>query len=84
MSKFDAVIYILKVELSWAETRGWCPDKNKINQLCSAIRVLEAAGKVDRERALSAIERSERGGAWSDGEAYGQVCDLLEALPEES
>jgi hypothetical protein len=88
MSKFDAVIDILKVELSWAETRGWCPDKNKINQLCSAIRVLEAAGKIGsaRQHLLDYIG-AERGfeeeiGNLSSAEAMGNLLGVLSALPD--
>jgi hypothetical protein len=86
---FGAVLDILKVELSWAKTRGWNPDPHKISQIESAIRILEAAGKVERGAALEAVAHWRHAIASEiedfdedDMKAYRQIRALIAAIPD--
>ena len=78
--KFDAAINCLSVMADRDFANG-APHRG---QFRVAIRVLEAAGKVDKSMCLSAI------GGWQSapddvvaGMAHDQVVALLSALPDE-
>jgi hypothetical protein len=97
---FDVAIRFLTDLTKQPEPKNMCctlhfvyheADKNGFN---AAIRVLEAAGKVDKRRLVSLIDGSElrhaltSGGAADpqmyviDTEAEGQLLALLSALPD--
>jgi hypothetical protein len=72
MSNFDAVI----TDLKWLVGLGQRARTSDVAQLHQAIRVLEAAGKVDKEKALAVVQE-----VTCDMD-YG-VYGLISALPDE-
>jgi len=64
--------------------RGWIhlpePDQSQIE---AAIRLLEAAGKVDKHSAICSMRHSDANEAWSGlDEDWVTINALLSALPE--
>ena len=80
---FDAVINELRGVIGEAEETGIWDDL--IGECKAAIRVLEAAGKIDKNKALSRIgevyDYQIALGAVRD-EVWGEIRALLESLPE--
>ena len=77
---FDLAIFALKRERGKAAIDDPCP-------ICSydaAIRVLEAAGKVDKHSAICSMRHSDANESWSGlDEDWVTINALLSALPDE-
>ena len=76
---FDLAIFALKRERDKAVIDDPCP-------ICSyeaAMRLLEAAGKVDKKEARECLDVSDERQAWMGMYCwYNQIDTLLSALPE--
>ena len=81
---FDAAIWILEKQLAIEDMAGGQVLAEKIRVV---IRVLEAAGRVDRSKALDGMEAMRammsRELFMNTGPTFQAVYTLLEALPEE-
>jgi hypothetical protein len=82
--KFDAAI-----ELMLRESNLYSVPCGRKRELANAIRVLEAAGKIDKELALRLFEDCyatasvQRYGEVKIGDLYRAIRALLNALPDE-
>ncbi len=72
MGKFDAAERMLR----WAETIYKEP---LLGEVRAAIRILEAAGKVDKDKARAWIDDGDH---TVIDEIHIQVCNLIDALPD--
>ena len=94
MNKLDAAIHSLKISLRYlSEGRGGKDRKGTLVEIEQAIRILEAAAKMEKERLISLLDGSDlhhiATGAAADREIYvidpeatAQLYDLLEALSD--
>ena len=81
MSKsYAAAIEIIQIALD--EHKGTCAVRWVAN-LQSAIRILKAAGKVDKHSALCSMRHSDANEAWSGlDDDWRAINALLSALPD--
>lgn len=79
MSQFDAAIISLR---DYAMSYSAAIIPGALDSVTAAIRILEAAGKVDKDKALKVIGKSDDYWDKGDETIFATIVDLLEALPE--
>jgi len=79
---FDAAIEVLQEKVNLQEYDDFETSALYHMELEQAIRVLEAAGKVDKKRTLMALEHLPLAGFSAQNIIRDQLYSLVESLPE--